>query len=163
VPVAAPDHWKLGIAVVVTHEGPKSVGSREGMLRAAKSSPFFAAWLETHESDLAIIRDGILKRDLTLVGETSEHNCLKMHAASMAARPGLIYWKPATLAVIERVYDLRAAGTEAYFTIDAGPQVKVLCEYDHLEAVAESLETVPGVKRVLRSQPGSGATLVEAA
>ena len=45
----------------------------------------------------------------------------------MAADPAIIYWNRRTLAAIEAVRALRARGVAAYFTIDAGPHVKVLC------------------------------------
>ena len=58
------------------------------MAQAVKRSPFFPAWLSSHEADLEAVRDGLLRRDLDLVGRAAEHNCLKMHAVSMAALPG---------------------------------------------------------------------------
>jgi len=160
VQVAPAHHWSIGIVVAVTDEGRKKVGSREGMAIAARESPFFRAWLETHAADAAAIRSGIWARDLLLVGEAAEHNCLKMHAASLAARPSLLYWTPATVAVIHRVRELRADGLEAYFTIDAGPQVKVLCRAEDRAQVAEQIARVPGVRRVLLSAPGPGAEVL---
>ena len=67
---------------------------------------------------------------MTLQGlETKAHVCFEtqlrddqMHAVSFAARPALLYWTPATIAVIEGVAQLRNEGIEAYFSIDAGPQ-----------------------------------------
>ena len=108
-----------------------------------------------------IARAVCASRDLTLTGRAAERNCLKMHAASMAASPPLLYWKPATLAVIERVLRLREEGTEAYFTIDAGPQVKVICSWPRRDAVAAAIREVPGVQRVLLSEPGGAAELGE--
>jgi len=163
VRIAPREHWPLGVVIAITHEGPKSIGSREGMARALKESPFFPAWLESHEADLDAVRQGILRRDLQLVGHTAEHNCLKMHAVAMAARPAILYWTPATLAVMHRVRALRNEGTEAYFTIDAGPQVKVLCLRDQRDEVAATIRAVPGVLRVLLSEPGAGAQVLEAA
>jgi len=157
VQLAGPEHWDLGIAVAITDEGQKKIGSREGMAIAVKQSPFFRAWLETHGADMEAIRRGIGARDLDLVGETAEHNCLKMHAASIAARPALLYWTPATLAVMHRVHALRDEGLPVYFTIDAGPQVKVLCRGADRAEVVEQLARVPGVLRVLPSAPGPGA------
>jgi diphosphomevalonate decarboxylase len=92
-----------------------------------------------------------------------EHNCLKMHAVALAAQPSLLYWKPATIAVMHRVRELRADGVESYFTIDAGPQVKVVCRLADREHVAAALGDVPGVHRVLLSKPGAAAALVDAA
>ncbi len=163
VQIAPPEHWALGVVVAVTDAGRKRVGSREGMAQAVRQSPFFPSWLETHWADLDTIRQGILERDLGAVGAAAEHNCLKMHAVSMAAIPGLLYWAPATVAVLHRVRELRETGVEAYFTIDAGPQVKVICAMGQRATVADAIAAVPGVQRVLLSEPGPGARLLEAA
>jgi diphosphomevalonate decarboxylase len=163
VPIATEDHWRLGLAIAITDEGPKAVGSGAGMAHSVKQSPFFPAWLEGHDDDLDTVRRGILARDLTTIGEVMEHNCLKMHAVALAARPSLLYWKPATLAVMARVRELRAAGTEAYFTIDAGPQVKVVSRHADRDAVADALRGAPGVQRVLLSEPGGGVELLDPA
>src|SRR5262249_4633551 len=136
------------------------IGSREGMAITEKRSPFFQAWIQTHDGDMDAIRRGIAARDLSLVGEAAEHNCLKMHAASIAAQPALVYWKPATLAVMHRVRELRQEGIEAFFTIDAGPQVKILCRAEDRSRVAEQIAFVPGVQRVLLSAPGPGAEVL---
>lgn len=163
VPVAPAEHWGLAVVVAVTARGPKSVGSREGMARAAELSPFYGAWVGFHEADLDAIRQGIQERDLALVGATAERNCLAMHAVALTARPPLLYWKPATLAVMLRVQALREEGCDAYFTIDAGPQVKVLCARQQCDAVDAALRGVDGVIDVLRSGPGPGVQLLEAA
>jgi diphosphomevalonate decarboxylase len=161
IQVAPPEHWPLAVVIAVTDTARKRVGSREGMQHAVKRSPFFPAWLQSHDADLEAVRHGILDRDLQLLGGAAEHNCLKMHAVSMAARPSLLYWTPATVAVIQRVVGLRAEGVDAYFTIDAGPQVKVLCLAADRAAVADAIAKVSGVQQVLSSEPGPGARLVE--
>ncbi len=163
VQVAPADYWPLGVVVAITDEGRKRLGSREGMAQAVKHSPFFPVWLQSHDADLEEIRHGIRDRDLSRVGQAAEHNCLKMHAVSMAARPSVLYWTPATVAVIQRVIALRQEGIDAYFTIDAGPQLKVLCSPQQRAAIAEEIGRVPGVRRVLLSEPGCGAQLIEAA
>jgi len=67
------------------------------------------------------------------------------------------------VAVIQRVAELRHQGIEAYFTIDAGPQVKVLCPQHQRASVAEEIGRLAGVQRVLLSGPGGGASVVEGA
>lgn len=163
VQLAPPEHWPLGLVAAITDRGRKRVGSREGMAHSLTHSPFFRAWLDSHQTDLEVIRQGILGRDLASTGRATEHNCLKMHAVALAASPPLLYWNPATLAVMHRVVQLREDGTEAYFTIDAGPQVKVICPLPQRDAVAAAIRQVPGVQGVLLSEPGAGAELVECA
>ncbi len=84
-----------------------------------------------------------------------------MHAAAIAACPGLVYWVGGTISVMEEVRRLRASGTIAYFTIDAGPHVKVLTTPEAAADVAAALAQVPGVTRVIHTVPGGGARLVD--
>jgi diphosphomevalonate decarboxylase len=132
------------------------------MRHGARTSPFYPAWLEGAAADLAEARTAIAGRDLERLGAIAEHSCLKMHAVSMAARPGLVYWQPATLAVMEVVRRERERGLPAFFTIDAGPQVKVVCEPSAADGLEASLAAVPGVQRVIRSRLGPAARAVEA-
>jgi diphosphomevalonate decarboxylase len=78
----------------------------------------------------------------------------------MAADPAIIYWNPVTLAVMETVRQLRASGTQAYFTIDAGPHVKVLCAARDCATVEPALAATPGVLRTLVLAPGPGAEII---
>ena len=84
-----------------------------------------------------------------------------MHAITFAARPPVVYWSPVTMAAMEAVRALRKSGCEAYFTIDAGPQVKVLSAPGDVETVADAMGQVPGVVRVLRSALGGGVEVLE--
>jgi diphosphomevalonate decarboxylase len=129
------------------------------MARAATSA-FYPAWVEGIEADLAEARAAIRARDLDALGLLVEHSALAMHAVGFAARPPLVYWRGATLECMHRVWALRADGTAAYFTIDAGPQVKVLCAPTDAPRVATALGTVPGVERVLVCAPGPGAEVL---
>jgi len=105
-------------------------------------------------------RAAIRARDLEVLGLVAEHSALKMHAVGMGARPPLLYWRGATVDCLDRVWKLRAEGTPAFATIDAGPQVKVLCAPGDARRVAEALRAVPGVERVLACAPGVGAEVV---
>jgi diphosphomevalonate decarboxylase len=152
--------WDLRMVVAVTATVRKAVSSRDGMQRAA-TSPLYPAWLDTAERDLAEARNAIATRDLDALGFVAEHNALKMHAVGMAARPPLLYWRAATVECIHRVWALRAEGVRGYVTIDAGPQVKVLCEPGDAVRIADALREVPGVERVLTCAPGAGAEVRE--
>lgn len=155
------DVWPLSVLVAVTSRAPKTVGSTEGMELTRLTSPYWTAWVERAPAELAAMRGAIAARDLARVGELAEHSCLAMHAVAMAARPGLVYWNAATVAVMYAVRELRRSGVEAYFTIDAGPQVKVVCAPSDAGRVRDALLAVPGVEQVIDSRPGPGACLVE--
>lgn len=158
-PLAPPQHWDIRIVVAIVASGPKAVSSRAGMERAA-ASPFYPAWVAGAAADLAAARSAIRARDLEALGLLAERNALKMHAVGLGTRPPLLYWRGATVECLHRVWALRADGVPAFATIDAGPQVKVLCEPAEAATVADALRAVAGVERVLGCAPGGPAEVV---
>lgn len=157
LPAAA---WPLRVAVAITSTAAKGVGSSEGMRRTIQSSPFQTAWMETQEADLALARNAILAHDFDALGLVSEHNCLKMHALAMASQPGLLYWNGATVECMHRIRALRREGVPVFFTVDAGPQLKAVCEPQAIEQVKAALRAVPGVLDVFESGLGEGARAI---
>ncbi|WP_198415943.1 diphosphomevalonate decarboxylase [Cryobacterium sp. TMT2-10] len=153
--------WPLAVAVAITERGEKSINSTIGMVESAATSPFYPAWLDSADGDLAEMRAAIAARDFTRLGELTEYNCLKLHALMLSTRPALIYWNAATVAAMHAVRELRSGGVPAYFTIDAGPQVKVLCLPGDAEEVRQALAAVPGVHEVRMSTLGPGAYRLE--
>jgi diphosphomevalonate decarboxylase len=108
----------------------------------------------------AQVRAGILARDLPRVGVAMEQSTLAMHACAMAAAPGVIYFREATLAAWATVRALREEqGVPVWATADAGPHVKALCHADDAERVQRALAGTPGVLRTLLAEPGAGAQL----
>jgi diphosphomevalonate decarboxylase len=154
---------ELVMVIAVTQTTPKKVGSTRGMLRTQHTSPYYEGWRSHAPGIYAELRQALLRGDFEKVGEAMEHSALCMHASMFAASPPLVYLSPATLAAMECVQDLRAAGTFAYFTMDAGPHVKVLTLAAQAPAVRSALETVPGVQRVMLSGVGAGARVLEGA
>ena len=158
-PLLAPAEWDLRVVVALVSTEAKKVSSRDGMARAA-ASPFYPAWIAGAEDDLAEARAAVRARDLEALGQLAEHSALKMHAVGLASRPPLVYWRGATVECVHRVWALRAEGTPAFITIDAGPQAKVLCQPGDVARVTEALQSVPGVVRVVTSAPGAGAEVL---
>jgi len=153
--------WPLMVVVAITEHGEKSINSTIGMNESKATSPFYPAWLDSADDDLVEMRDAIRDRDFARLGELSEYNCLKLHALMLTTRPALIYWNAATVAAMHAVRALRAAGVPAYFTIDAGPQVKVLCLPGDAAAVQQAMTLVPGVHEARISALGPAAYRLE--
>lgn len=161
VPVAPQDHWDLRMLVTILEAGPKAVSSRDGMRETVATSPFFPGWLATIEQDLAAARSAVLARDFEALGTVAEANALKMHATMLGAEPPFTYLKPASLALWDVIWALRRDGVPAYFTMDAGPNVKVLVEPAHAGAVEAALRACPGVVDVIACGPGPGIAETE--
>jgi len=160
-PLLGPDDWKLGMVVAILDEGKKKTSSRDAMQHVAETSPLYSGWLGAQEDDLQSMREAIRTRDFPAMGTITEESTLRMHAVTMAARPAVLYWKPATLQVMETVREMREGGLDAYFTMDAGPQVKVLCQQNDMSKVAAKLQALPPVLRVLQASAGAGVRILE--
>jgi diphosphomevalonate decarboxylase len=163
VPLAGADHWPLRMLVTVLEAGPKAVKSRDGMRETVRTSPFYPGWLATARRDAESAKAAIAAKDFTALGTVAEANALKMHATMLGAATPFTYWQPATLAAMHAVWALRQSGVEAYFTMDAGPNVKVLCQPADEPAVEAALSAVPGVKSLIGCGPGPGVAYLESA
>jgi diphosphomevalonate decarboxylase len=152
--------WPLVVVIAITETGPKAVGSTEAMEISRKTSPFYSSWVAQQDADLDIARAAVEQRDFDKLADVAEHNCLKMHSIMWASRPPLVYWNAATMRCMETVRELRHAGCGVFFTIDAGPQVKAVCQPEDAARVEAALTATTGVKDVMTSGLGDGARLV---
>lgn len=155
--VNTPLDFKL--IVVQCAQGPKKISSREAMNRTAATSPYYNSWVQTHSSDLKNAHRALLDGDFQLLGELTEHSTLKMHANLLAAKPGIWYLEPLTLIVMNRTVELRQSGIPCYFTMDAGPHVKVLCLSEHAHKIARELKKINPITSIDICSPGPGAYL----
>lgn len=148
-PVAPADHWDVSMVVAVVSSAKKSVGSTAGMQQTAATSAYYPAWVDTAEADVIEGIAAVNQRDLERLGRVMESSTFKMHATMHTTEPAILYWQPATVAVLHEVRALRARGVGAWATMDAGPNVKVLCAASDAEAVAAALSPLVGRCRVL--------------
>jgi diphosphomevalonate decarboxylase len=159
--IADKDYWNLNIIIAITTEQEKPIGSTEGMMLTAQTSPYYEEWISSSRQDLDEMRTAIIEKNFEKLGEISELSCLKMHALAMSANPGLIYWNSVTVNLIHLVRGLRQKNIQCYFTIDAGPQVKILCLPQEVEKIEKFLREINGVKRTIHTSLGPDAKLIE--
>jgi diphosphomevalonate decarboxylase len=156
--LAPQDHWDVRMVVAVVAAGRKKVGSTEGMVRTMATSPMYPAWTTSWERDVSQARQGILDQDLEALGVAMERSTLKMHATMMTSEPPIRYWTGASVALMDAVEGLRAKGVGAWWTMDAGPNVKILCETRDADRVAAAAGMY--VDRVEVLAPGGPPQLV---
>ncbi|MFN8500916.1 diphosphomevalonate decarboxylase [Kouleothrix sp.] len=159
VSLAPPEHWALADVVAVVDAGAKKIGSAENHQLAATSA-YFPARLAEIPARLAAARDAIARRDLELLGATMEADAVSMHAVCMTSSPPSFYWNAGTLEIIHAVRAWREGGLAAYFTIDAGPNVHVICADGDRDEVARRLGALPGVQFTIANGAGAGARVV---
>lgn len=159
--IADKNHWpEFRMITTIVTESKKKVSSRAGMKQTVDTSKYYKGWLEEVDEDLKAVRESILNKDFTILGETAEYNALKMHALMISTKPSIIYWQPATVEVIHLVQHMRDQGLECYFTIDAGPNVKVICLQKNEKEINSQLLNLPGVKRTILCTPGDDAKVI---
>ena len=154
--LAKEPHWDLEICIVVINEGPKKISSTTGMKTSEATSPFYLEWIKSADSDFEIAKKAIIERDFVRLSEVSEQNCLKMHSVMHTSQPAISYWAPGTVLAMELVREIRSAGTPAFFTMDAGPQVKVIYPKQYRTIIQKSLEELKNV-RLIWASIGPGA------
>jgi diphosphomevalonate decarboxylase len=154
--LAPPDHWDITDCIAIVNQAPKATTSLEGHTLAA-TSPLQDARLAGADRRLEACRRAILARDFSALTEVVELDSHLMHAVMMTSSPPLFYWQPATLAVMQAVRDWRIDGMRACYTIDAGPNVHVLCPSEDAAEVATRLKDITGVQRILTARPGGAA------
>ncbi len=159
VSIAKEDYWNLVDCIAVLNRKQKSTGSTEGHA-LAKTSPLQSARVLDAPRRLDRCRDAIQTRDFNLFADTIEQDCLLMHAVMMTSLPALVYWEPATLELMHAVKSWRKSGIPVTFTIDAGPNVHVICEDQALDSVKAKLEKIASIEEILIAHPGKSAQLV---
>ena len=153
-------HWpELCVVVAAVGKERKPISSRQAMIRAAETSPFFSGWVEVNEALVEQALGALESRDLERLGVLMRRSYLAMFSTMFTSDPPVLYWLPETVAVLRLAEQLRAAGVGVFETMDAGPQVKLVCEARDLETVVASLqERLPEV-HITESVVGGPASI----
>ncbi len=159
VSIAPAEHWDLTDLIAVISGEHKKVGSSAGHGMAA-TSPYQSARVADAPARIEKCRTAILNKDFAALAEVSERDCLLMHAVMMTSTPPLLYWEPASIALVKGVKAWREEGIPCFCTLDAGPNVHILCPSEAADEIRSRVERVPGVKDILSSGPGGKAALL---
>lgn len=152
---------ELAMIFILLNDKQKDVSSRDGMKRTVDTSVFYPAWVKTAGEDLTRIKQAITEKSFTKLGEVTEANALKMHATTLAATPPFTYWSPESLRAMEVVKTLRKEGLECYFTMDAGPNVKVLCQKQDRKQIIARLAQEFSAEQIICALTGPDAHSIE--
>jgi len=153
-------HWPLHDLIAVVDARHKTVSSRQGHLLATGSA-FYPTRLKLLPERLEHVRQAILNHDFPRLAEAVEREAIELHMIAMTSRPPIFYWQPATLAVLERVRQLRGEGLDVCATLDAGPNVHVLCTAQHSPKVFAELRKLRDIQRWILDRAGDGPRRLE--
>lgn len=130
---------KMAMIMLVLNAAKKPISSREGMKLCRDTSTTFDEWVEQSAIDYQHMLIYLKTNNFEKVGQLTEANALAMHATTKTANPPFSYLTKESYQAMEAVKELRQEGFACYFTMDAGPNVKVLCLEKDLAQLAERL------------------------
>jgi diphosphomevalonate decarboxylase len=156
---APPDHWDLVDLVAILSESHKKTGSQAGM-RLANTSPLQAARVVDSKRRIRLCREAILNRDFNAFAAITEQDSNLMHAVMMTSEPPLFYWQPGSLAIMQAVKRWQVEGLPVTYTLDAGPNVHVICLREAMDEVLSRLRQMPNLIDVLKGFPTGPAKLI---
>lgn len=162
-PVEA-DNWENDLAMifVVINNKSKKVSSRTGMSHTRDTSRFYQYWLDHVDEDISAVKHAINQKDFKQLGEVIEANGLRMHATNLGAQPPFTYMVDDSYLVMDIVHQCREAGYPCYFTMDAGPNVKILVEKKNQQAVIDALHKSFDEAQIIASDIiGTGVEIIE--
>lgn len=152
--------WDIGMVIVIVSSKEKSISSREGMKLTVQTSPFYKVWTQGSEDDIKGVKLAIKNRDFERLGLITERNGLMMHATMLGANPPISYWEPDSILAMQIVRELRNEGVNCYFTMDAGPNVKILCRLSESNKIKERLRQVFDEEQIIVTGPGPGIVVL---
>lgn len=152
--------WDLRMLAVELNTNKKAISSGQGMT-LVQNSPFYQSWLDLNQTEVDGLETAIKNKDFTRLGEIAEQSCNEMHAMNLTANPGFTYFEPDTIALIHLIHSLRKDGIECYYTIDAGPNVKIICEERNSKKITSAVYKLLGNVKIIVAGFGPGAQILD--
>jgi len=158
--IAPADHWKLVDCIAIVSDSHKKTGSTEGHA-IAPTSPLQEARVADVPRRLDMCRSAILNRDFDSFASIVELDSDMMHSVMMTSSPALHYWEPSSLNVMNAVRKWRWEGIPVCYTVDAGPNVHVICPETEAPIVDKRAREIKGVRNVIVARVGGASGIVE--
>lgn len=153
------NQWPLKIIICQTSSDRKLVSSRDGMRISKSTSSYYKDWVNDQDNNIEKALKAIKMKDFDLLGEVSEDNCKKMHKVMETSTPPLIYRNATSHLCIQKIEEMKANGIGIFYTIDAGPQVKIICKAQHADQVISEMKSIPNIQDIIEVNIGQGARL----
>lgn len=151
-------YWDLRDIIAVVETKEKEISTSRGMDKI-RMSPFWKERIEAIPKKILQTKKALEEKNFTKLGELIEEDCLNMHHVMQTQDPPLYYWNDTTRVLMETVADWRKEGIPVYFTIDAGPNVHLICEAMNEQVVVKKLKEISAIKQIIINNPARGAHL----
>lgn len=157
--VASPEHFPLANVIVILSKSAKAISSTAAH-RDAWTSPLFPVRLAGVDRRLAGVKRALEQKDLETLGDLIETEALEMHAVMMSSKPSACYFTEGTSQLLAWVRRERQKGQlEAWFTVDAGPNVHLITRPEYASQVARQVREAFGDVELIIDHTGRGMDL----
>lgn len=158
VSISPASAWNLVDVIAVVASGEKKVGSSEGH-SIAHTSPFQNARVADAPRRLNLCHQAILQKDFEKLAAVMELDSDMMHTVMMTSSPALFYWEPSSLKIIKEIPSWRRDGILCAYTLDAGPNVHIICLEEFQNAVIDRLSQLAVTTEIISAPAGGPARL----
>ena len=152
--------WPLDILICITSIESKKISSRVGMEISRKTSPIYNDWLGINQEHINEALEAIREKNMLKLESVTEKNCELMHEVMRTSSPSIIYKTDVTRSCVVEIENLRASGHKLFYTIDAGPQVKVICDPQSSKAIKEKIIEKTDVIEIIHAGIGGSPRVV---
>ncbi len=159
--IAYPKQWDLKVLLVMAEDTSAKKVSTTDAMAMATTSPYYTQAVIQAEQNIVSLREAMNRGDWRAFGKVIEDECYRLHAICMTQNPNILYWRGVTIEVFQAMYKLRDQGVEAFFTVDAGPHVHIVCQGKDVGGIKATLDHVAGIKTVIECSIGEAAKLVD--
>src|SRR5690554_507257 len=137
-------NWpEFRIVVLMINKSKKPASSTDAMRESVQNKELYNNWVKESKIDLDNMIDALNKKDIKTVGEIAEKNANHMH--DLIESTGITYKTEESLKAINKIHELRKEGVLAYYTMDAGPNIKIITidsEVDKIVSYFNEYETI---------------------
>lgn len=152
-------NWDIAMIILVLNDGKKTISSRVAMKKTIETSPLYNAYVESSHIDIKEIKKAIINRDFIQMGKIAEHNAMKMHATMLSSNPPIMYFEEKSIRAINKVKELREKGFDIFYTMDAGPNVKIICKKSQAKDIISQIKN--DFENIIFSEIGKDAEVKE--
>ena len=131
--------WPLDVLICIASKEPKKISSRKGMEISKKTSPIYQDWLDVNDKHINLALNAIKDKDMAALEIVTEENCKQMHKVMKTSKPSISYMTDVTHSCLTEIENLRSSGHSLFYTIDAGPQVKIICDPKSTEIIRDTI------------------------
>ncbi|MGA0351465.1 MAG: diphosphomevalonate decarboxylase [Acholeplasmataceae bacterium] len=160
----APVNWSFKSAkmgIVIISDKKKDISSREAMKQSIKTSPLYKDWVNQSFIDAALFETFNDHHQFSELGLLIENNALMMHKVCETTVPSITFLTDESYQLIHHIQQARLNQTyEAFVTMDAGPNVKILCLDEDRKTIEKDLNHL-GYQVIWSNIDEKGAVIVD--